>query len=216
MRLRIGTPRSLIVIAPHPDDETIGAYGLMLRMCRRGVAVHVVVVSDGAASHPASIVWPRRRLVRERQRETRRAVCRIGVSARELTFLGLPDGALQLASARRGIAFAMHRAIKPALIVGPAASDDHPDHRIVAAAIRAARMPGVRPLAYPVWPAGVRLRNARSLPLTSRDRLAKRQAIRNYRTQTGCIVDDPGGFAMTTTQIAAFSRPAETFVELLR
>jgi LmbE family N-acetylglucosaminyl deacetylase len=216
VRLRIGTPRSLIVIAPHPDDETIGAYGLMLRSRRRGIAVRVVVVTDGAASHPGSVAWPRRRLVRERQRETRRAIRRIGGCAGHVTFLGLPDGALQVAAARRGITATIYRAAKPALIVGPAASDDHPDHRTCAAAIRAARLPGMRCLAYPVWPAGDRLRGARSLPLTTRERLAKRHAIRSYRTQAGCIVDDPDGFAMTPAQIAAFSRPVETFVEVRR
>ncbi len=209
MRLRIGTPRSLLVIAPHPDDETIGAYGLMTRLRRRGVTVWVMVVTDGGASHPSSPAWPRARLVRERQRETRRAVRRIGIAAAAVTFLGLPDGALLAASARRGIARAMRLAPKPALVIGPAASDDHRDHRITAAAI--ARLPGIRHLTYPVWPAGARLRGARTLALTAQQRLAKRHAIRGYRTQAGRITDDPAGFAMTRAQIAAFSRPCETF-----
>ncbi|WP_425230837.1 PIG-L deacetylase family protein [Sphingomonas sp.] len=213
--LRTGTPRCLLVIAPHPDDETIGAFGLMLRLRRRGIAVRVLVVSDGAGSHVGSPTWRGRRLVLERRRETRRAVRRTGVSAGRIAFLNLPDGGLQVETVRtrRVIAAALRRTPKPALVVAPAAGDDHPDHRIVAAAVAAARMAGVRMLSYPVWPAGGRLRGARRLPLSAQQRLAKRHALCSYRTQTGRITDDPGGFTMTRKQIAAFSRPVETFVE---
>lgn len=54
------------------------------------------------------------------------------------------------------------------------------------------------------------------MPLTAQERLAKRFAIRGYRTQAGRITDDPAGFAMTRAQIAAFSGPVETFAEYRR
>lgn len=218
MRPRVGAVRSVLVIAPHPDDETIGAYGLMMRARRRGATVRVLVVTDGAASHPGSATWSRERLIRERQRETRRALRRIGLTARDVTFLDLPDGALGTAAdaTRRGIATAMRRMPKPALVVAPAKSDAHADHRVVAAAVKGCRVPGTRRLTYPVWPTGQRIRNSRLFALTADERLAKRHAIRSYRTQTGRITDDPSGFAMTAAQIAAFSRPAETFGESRR
>ena len=206
----------MLVVAPHADDETIGAYVLMMRLRRRGVAIRVLVVTDGHASHPASVRWPRRRLVRERQRETRRAVGRIGVPVGCIRFLDLPDGGLGTVSsvATRLIARAMAAAPRPLLVVAPAVGDDHPDHRVVAAAVAAGRTPGMRRLSYPVWPAGGALRGgARSLYLTTQERLAKRHAIRSYATQVGRIVDDPSGFAMTRRQIAAFSRPTETFLD---
>jgi hypothetical protein len=68
-------------------------------------------------------------------------------------------------------------------------------------------------LAYPVWPAGQRPAGARVLPLAMQERLAKRHAVRSYRTQSGLISDDPQGFTMTRKQIAAFTRPYEIFVE---
>lgn len=213
MRLRVGTPRSLLVIAPHPDDETIGAWGLMVRLRRRGVTVRVLVVTDGGASHPGSAAWPRRRLVRERRQETRRAMRAIGIGAGAVTFLGLPDGALAATEARRGIALALGRAPKPVLVAAPAPGDDHADHRAVAAAMTRAHRPGLRRLSYPVWPAGARLPGARALPLTAQQRLAKRRAVQSYRTQAGRIGDDPAGFAMTRAQVAAFSRPCEIFLE---
>lgn len=215
MTLKLGTPRCLLVIAPHPDDETIGAYALMTRLRRRGVAVRILVVTDGGASHTASPTWPRHRLIRERQQETLRAVRHLGIFRRDVTFLGLPDGRLMQAApgACRLIAGAIRRAPKPLLMVAPAPSDDHPDHRVVAAAVSDTRIARVRGLAYPVWPAGAAIRHARAVTLSAQERLAKRHAIRRYRTQAGRIADDPNGFAMTRAQIAAFSRPVETFVE---
>lgn len=215
VRLRVGAPRRLLVIAPHPDDEAIGAYMLMTRLRRRGVAVRVVVVTDGAASHPNSLRWPRRRLVAERRRESRRTLRRIGVAAAAVTFLDLPDGRLNThtAAARRGLSHALGH-VGSALIAAPAASDDHPDHRTVAACVAALRRPNLRRLAYPVWPAGLRPAGARCLFLTAQERLAKRHAVRSYRTQAGRIMDDPAGFAMTRRQISAFTRQQEVFVEV--
>lgn len=217
VRLRIGGPRRLLVIAPHPDDEAIGAHALMSRLRRHGVSVRVVVVTDGAASHPNSLRWPRRRLVAERQRESRRAMRRIGVAAGAVTFLDLPDGRLhtRTAAARRGLSRALGH-VGSALIAAPAASDDHPDHRTVAACVAALHRPNLRRLAYPVWPAGQQPAGARCLFLTTQERLAKRQAVRSYRTQAGRIMDDPAGFAMTRRQIAAFTRQQEVFVEVRR
>lgn len=214
MRLHLGSPRRLLVVAPHPDDEAIGAYTVMQRLQRRGVSVRVVVVTDGAASHPGSERWPRRRLVAERQRESRRVLRRIGVAAGAVTFLGLPDGCLhtRTAAARRGLNKAIGH-VGPALVLLPADGDDHPDHRTVAACVALLRRPGLRMLAYPVWPAGQRPAGARVLPLTMQERLAKRHAVRSYRTQAGLISDDPQGFTMTRKQIAAFTRPYEIFVE---
>lgn len=218
MTLRLGAPRCLLVIAPHPDDETIGAFGLMLRFIRRGVSVRVLIVSDGAGSHAASPTWQGCRLVRERRRETLRAVRRIGVPAHQVTFLNLPDGGLnrEAEQTHRAISAALRRSPKPALVAAPIDSDDHPDHRMVADAVAAARMAGVRTLHYPVWPVSEQLPGARRLPLTAQQRLAKRSTLRGYRTQTGRITDDPNGFAMTRRQIAAFSGPVETFVESRR
>lgn len=212
MRVRVGRSRALLVVAPHPDDEAIAAHGLIARLARRGVCIAVLVVSDGAASHPGSAAWPRRRLARERQRETRRVMRRIGVMADAVTFLGLPDGRLgdHVSEVHQAMARAVRKLPTPVLALAPLSNDAHPDHRVVAAG--AVARPGLCWWRYPVWPAGQRWRGSRVLPLTAQERLAKRHAIRSYRTQAGWITDDPTGFAMTRQQIAAFSGPQEVFV----
>lgn len=226
--MRLGRPRAALIVAPHPDDEVIGAGLLIAALRRRGCAVRVVVVSDGGASHTGSARWPRARLVAERRRESRRALKRLAVSKGAVIFLGLPDGALDRASCRRALG-AMVRQRRLDLIVGPAPDDDHPDHRTVARALAGA--PGkTRRLAYRVWPA-----RRRPLPLASRVAspgggglesgrvmrlagagLAKRSLIRCYRTQLGAIADDPQGFAIARHELDAFAHPIERFVELRR
>jgi GlcNAc-PI de-N-acetylase len=42
--------RSCVVIAPHPDDETLGAGATIMRKVDAGTPVHVVVATDGSKS----------------------------------------------------------------------------------------------------------------------------------------------------------------------
>lgn len=205
--------RTTLIVAPHPDDETIGAYGLIARLRRRGVPVRVVVVADGAASHPGSIAWPRARLVAERRRETRLVLRRIGVMAANIRFLGLPDGAVDADVHGVALACAIRRT-RPGLIALPDPADAHEDHRAVASIARRTATPGARRLYYLVWPErGARLpRATHRLPLGPA-RAAKRAAILGYRTQCGAITDDPRGFAISRHDLARFARPVELYRE---
>jgi hypothetical protein len=101
------------------------------------------------------------------------------------------------------------------LIVGPAATDAHPDHRAVATALGRG-FGEARRLSYHVWPprAGA---TARAKTLSMRGgHAAKRSLLRLYRTQLGAITDDPTGFAIARHELAAFAHPLETFVEVRR
>jgi len=204
----------MLVVAPHSDDETIGAYGLIRLQRLRGARVRVLVVTDGAASHPGSVRWPKRRLTAERRRETRRAMQRIGVTAAQVTFLGLPDGALTAAapSALRRIGRAVRRMAGLKLLVAPSGDDAHPDHRAVALEVARAGTAGCRRLSYLVWPTPRHGGALRALALGPAA-LAKRTAIRRYRTQTGAITDDPSGFTIAPHELRAFSHPLECYRE---
>lgn len=213
-RLPLAGVRRALVVAPHPDDEAIGAWGVIRALRRRGCRVRIVVAADGAASHPNSPAWPSRRLVAERRRETRRVMHAVGVQAGDIAFLGLPDGGLSALHGRR--ARAMTRAMAASrtdLILLPAAEDDHPDHRAVAAAAARARTPGARRFAYLVWSRGAPRGPLHGFPVRPP---AKRAAIARYRTQMGAIRDDPGGFAIAPHELGAFSRPVEYFRALPR
>lgn len=93
----------ILIIAPHPDDETLAAGGLIQRAVRRGAKVKIVILTRGDAFSVAA----RRRfdkqdleaadyqaLGRLREEESVRAVRLLGVGQNAITFLGYPDRAL--------------------------------------------------------------------------------------------------------------------------
>ena len=98
----------LLVIAPHPDDETLATSGLMQRVIARGGAVHVVWMTSGdgfpeGVETADGISHPRARDYRIygtlREQEARTASRAVGLRNRSLSFLGFPDGGLcELAS----------------------------------------------------------------------------------------------------------------------
>jgi LmbE family N-acetylglucosaminyl deacetylase len=102
--LRLGHV-DLVVFAPHPDDEAIGAGGVLQQAVAAGRRVLVVFATNGdgypdaaaalfdeaaAALRPADYL----RLAAERQREAIAADRALGVGPSSLVFLGYPDGAL--------------------------------------------------------------------------------------------------------------------------
>lgn len=217
MTRRCPLPRRLIVIAPHPDDEAIAAWALIRKVSRQGGRVDIVVVSDGGASHPQSVKWPRARLVHERRRETRRVMRHLGVGASALHFLALQDGSLddQPARLRRQLSRIILGSRAPALILSPAHDDDHPDHRAVAAAVMALPRLGKQCGAYRVWPqTPARPRTIMAFPLSPAEIFMKRAAMRRYRTQAGMITDAVAGFAITNSHLRAFCSPVESFGQL--
>ncbi len=210
MRCHPLAARRLLVIAPHPDDEAIGAWGLMRRR-RVGASVRVIVVSDGAASHPGSLRWPPERLATERRRETRRAMATLGLAPSAVRFLGLPDGVLDMARVEEALRQAMRRCPAPDLIVGPLATDAHADHRAVARAISRLPRRGERRIGYQVWPAVAARRRGPCVSLGMAGTRMKRRVIHGYRTQTGRITDAVAGFTITPAHLRAFAAPLEQF-----
>lgn len=95
----------VLVFAPHPDDETIGAAGVLQQALAAGKRVRVVFVTNGdgypqAAARlfhrPAATLDPTDyvHLAALRQREATAAAAVLGVNRASLVFLGYPDGAL--------------------------------------------------------------------------------------------------------------------------
>jgi LmbE family N-acetylglucosaminyl deacetylase len=98
----------LLVIAPHPDDESIAAAGLIQRVLAAGGAVRVVVMTSGDAfpegvEASMHIRRPRPRDFRSygdaRERETAAAMQLLGLNRAHILFLGFPDGGLCLIAA---------------------------------------------------------------------------------------------------------------------
>lgn len=86
---------NLCVLAPHPDDETMGCGQLLAHQCSLPNSnVKVIVLSDGSGSHDNCCDLDKQTLVSARQRSFRRAMEIIGVKGNNLYFLNFPDGKL--------------------------------------------------------------------------------------------------------------------------
>ena len=148
---RFAGPGGLVLVAPHPDDEVLGCGGLIAAARARRLPVHVVLLTDGGASHPQA---PRARLAAMRLREMRAALRRLGGA--RLLAMGLPDGAASAAGARLRHAIAalraLRRRLRPGALLVPSGQDDHPDHRAARAIAGAAtRGTGTSLAEYAMW-----------------------------------------------------------------
>ncbi|TNC15761.1 PIG-L family deacetylase [Methylobacterium terricola] len=217
----------IVVVAPHPDDESLGCGGLIAEARALGVPLRLVVVSDGVGSHPNSPSHPPERLRTLRESETLAAAAHLGLAAEHVSFLGLPDrfvpdsGPDAEAAAEAVVDAA--RACGAAALFVTWAHDPHCDHRASAAIASLARdrLGGIRLYAYPVWgwtlppetdvgppPRGARL-------AVSHRRAAKAAAVAAHRSQTtDLIADDPEGFRLEPAMIARFVEGHEIFIEV--
>ena len=189
--------RALTVLAPHPDDETLGCGALLFDAAASGLPCTVICVTDGSRSHPNSRQWPAPRLAEERRREFVAAV-RILAPAADLHWLGHPDCAAP-DSAVDAPAVA-ERIPAGSTVLATWQGDPHIDHERVARLARhiGALRPDLTFLFYPVWGRFTdRIAPAQRLIATPAALAAKRRALAAYRTQmTGLIDDDPAGFVM--------------------
>jgi LmbE family N-acetylglucosaminyl deacetylase len=96
--------RRLLVIAPHPDDETIGAGGVIQAALSRGASVKVVVLTNGDGQALAPLALRRRLVARPadyvtsgvvRESETLTAMRALGLPSSSVVFLGYPDRLLE-------------------------------------------------------------------------------------------------------------------------
>ncbi|MCT9821401.1 PIG-L family deacetylase [Microbacterium sp. W1N] len=176
----------VVVVAAHPDDETLGAGGLIAAARRRGLPVTVLVLTDGDASHPGDPA-----IADIRRGECVHAVGALGAGI-DLRLRALTDGGLREQHAE------VHAAIAAVLAEGEAGrtllavpwwGDGHRDHRIAGEAGLALRATGARVVGYPIWlwhwsPAtDLDTADWLALPLEPAVRAAKERAIEAHRSQ---------------------------------
>ncbi|QJU54734.1 bifunctional PIG-L family deacetylase/class I SAM-dependent methyltransferase [Herbiconiux sp. KACC 21604] len=212
----------LLVVAAHPDDETLGASGALALASAAGLSTTVLVATSGEASHPDSPTHPAESLGHLREDETATAVSALAPDA-ELLFTRFPDG--RLAELISPLADDIERMLRPGartVLLCPWAGDGHPDHSAAAraTAIVAARR-GLTVLAYPIWlwhwarpdDGTVPWDDLTALALPAEVVEAKRGALREHRSQVEPLSDAPGDeVLLDAPMLAHFERDAEYFV----
>jgi LmbE family N-acetylglucosaminyl deacetylase len=150
--LNLGDCQGMTVIAPHPDDETLGLGATVAMLCAAGVDVQVVSVSDGGGAYPGLGGAGRAQLETLRRNELRRSMELLG--AIEPIRLGMPDGELARYERRLTDRIAALLAEFPPgrWCAATWRGDGHPDHEAVGrAAAGAAAEAGAVLVEYPVW-----------------------------------------------------------------
>ncbi|HEY8347586.1 MAG TPA: bacillithiol biosynthesis deacetylase BshB2 [Symbiobacteriaceae bacterium] len=146
--------RHVLVIFPHPDDESFAAGGTIALHTRAGVPVTYVCATRGEQGRNMGmpIIATRESMPVLREQELREA-CRI-LGIRDLRLLGYRDKTLEFVDPEElaGRLEAIIREVRPSLLITyhPQCSV-HPDHMALgAAAVRAAAKlpPGERPKVY--------------------------------------------------------------------
>jgi LmbE family N-acetylglucosaminyl deacetylase len=220
--LDLGRPRRVVVVAPHPDDEVVGAGGLLHTLIASGVPFEILAVTDGEASHPKGGPGRARDLTVRRPQETLRALRRLGCPTPMVTRLGIPDGRVTEHEDQVGDAVA-GRARPGDLWFAPWPRDGHPDHDACGRATDAvtSRL-GVRSLGYLVWawhwadPSGDDLpwADCRRFDLDQPTLSRKRWSIEAFRSQIRPLGPDPGATpVLPTAVLARFWRRVEVYVD---
>lgn len=137
------TPRGLLAIFAHPDDESFGTAGTLTLAAAAGLPVHVVCVTNGDLGGEGATVAERTMAPEIRRGELRDACRAMGIS--EPLFLGYgdsgmegwgpPPGSLVLADPAEVVdrLVAIVRELRPATVVtfDPNGVYGHPDHRAI-------------------------------------------------------------------------------------
>lgn len=224
-----------LVLAAHPDDETLGCAATIMRKRDAGTLVVLVVATDGTAS-TSSKVLAAGELGAIRVGETTVAGQVMGVGADEIIRLGFQDG--QLAGDEAPLSRLIADLIDehcPQEVFVTSAHDPHRDHAALGRAARLALsgpgMEGIRLLEYPIWqwrwpgswlqglgaPDGAgRLRALTRLrpELVSTDGCLdrKRTAMAAYGSQIGNLTGEPEWWSLDRRFLVNFYRSHELFL----
>jgi LmbE family N-acetylglucosaminyl deacetylase len=218
-RLDLRTVARAVVVGPHPDDEVLGAGGLMALLAQQGSAVVVVAVTDGEASHPGSARTDG--LAARRTDESLQALTELGVDPANRLRLRVPDGGIAADEGR--VADEIAALLQPGdIVVATWRDDGHPDHEATgrAAALACGRVGG-RLLQYPVWtwhwaaPGDSRVPwdHAARVDLPTDVVAAKRRAMACFASQVEPLGDRPEDAPILPAHVLdRFGRDWETFL----
>ncbi len=145
--------RSAVILAPHPDDETLGSGGVIVRKLAAGSAVTVVMVTDGRHSHASRVIGPDA-LAALRRDELCEATRRLGLPDSSLRWADIEDGKVAHSEDRLSAVIQDVLAeLRPDELYATSAAEPHPDHAAVGRAARraAGAVGGVTLLEYPIW-----------------------------------------------------------------
>ncbi|MGI4727011.1 MAG: PIG-L deacetylase family protein [Janthinobacterium lividum] len=219
-----------VIIAPHPDDESLGCGGTIALLRKSGLPVHVIFVSDGTLSHPNSKKYPAEKLRQLRESEALNALKILDVDAANASFMRIKDRSVPNPE-DAGFDAAVTQMLqiltplKPDTILVTWQKDPHPDHRAAWQIVnRVASLLAKKTLIlqYLIWI--WELGEQSDLVINQHTKLylvktvsvfqQKKQAIAAHVSQVSRLIDDdPEGFILSPQILAHFDYADELFIE---
>ncbi|WP_330660108.1 PIG-L deacetylase family protein [Erythrobacter sp.] len=215
----LAPPGALLVIAPHPDDETLGCGQALSAAAAAGRDILLVLLTDGEASTPGKTPAERNRLVAQRLDELRNALSLLAPGKRiRIERTRLPDGKstpCDLAIDRAEELLVDARKMKVAAVWSTWRGDPHCDHQTAAIiGRRLAERLGVPFWTYPVWGRFGERPHPGELRLFADDSAAlrKQSAMQCYRSQLDQTAPPAAGeFRMPPALVDHFATHPEIF-----
>lgn len=183
--------RRWLVLAPHPDDETLGAGALIAQVAASGHLAGVVYLTDGSSSHPRDH-GEGSNMIGVRKREAALALRRLaGHSAKPPLFLGWQDAHpfapehTRFVRSYRALAALCIR-LQVDVLAATAPNEPHCDHAAAAQLALAVKKVSKRPLIladYVVWGDKPSCRTHRAVATDRMSIGLRRKALSAHRSQ---------------------------------
>jgi LmbE family N-acetylglucosaminyl deacetylase len=220
-----------LVIAPHPDDESLGCGALIANLRDLAIGVYVIFTTDGSMSHPHSRNTSSAARCKMREQEAVNALGILGVEESRITFLRGKDSALPALGEKGFQGFVAQMVgiidqVQPELVLVPYEFDPHRDHRaswqITVAALE--KYPRTELWQYLIWL--YTLGDASDVePITNipggiqyltvgKQKDKKKIAIAQHKSQLSHdLFDDPEGFILLDDVLQNFYGDKEYYIK---
>jgi LmbE family N-acetylglucosaminyl deacetylase len=200
----------IVIVAPHPDDESLGAGGLMHSCAALGHVVSVISVTDGEAAPHDGID-----LAAIRRRELAAALAHLSSTPVPCHRLRIADG--QVAANESYVQRAIEARLPPGTtLVAPFECDGHPDHDAIGrVCLQIARARQLTLARYPIWAWHHCLPHVFSgsrvvrFALSAQAQRAKARAISCFASQ---LEGTKSEAVVPAHVLMYFARPYETFL----
>lgn len=190
----------VLILAPHPDDDAIGAGGTLVKHGRAGACLTTAVLTDGSAGVPGR---PRAEVAALRRGEQEAAARHLGVE--RLVFWDEPDGGLVPRESTAARLQALLREVEPDCIYLPCFLDAHPDHRAVTPLLARALGPRPRDLTCVAYESWTPLLPNALVDVTAQMEV-KLRAIAEHRSQLARVAYDELVRGLNRWRSGAYSR----------
>ncbi len=181
------TSKSVLIVAPHPDDEVIGCAGLIQQCLDNKQSINVVILTGGSESHAKCCNIDKNVIVENRRNLSKEAAKILGLPLKNLHFLNYQDGSIAFENDGTNKLKELIASVHPNLIFIPHKGEGWSDHIEAGNIVRKliTDRPEIRLYEYCVWfwyynARHINWERARLLKMSSTQHHLKLQAMNAY------------------------------------